>query len=347
MKKRLQVLVAFDIGVIKPRGYGYEEEFKGPAFATERDVLRAIRDNGWEARTVGIHNDIRVLIEEVAERRPDVIFNLVEVFDNKTYLDKNVAAILEMLGIPYTGASSEALFLCNNKGLFKKVLRYHRLRGPRFQTFMRGHRVWLPKVLTLPCVVKPLCEEASRGISEASVVDNEAAFIERVRFLHEQMNSDAIAEEYVEGRELYVTVLGADRLVVFPPREFKFGKRPEDEPRIATYKAKWDEGYRKRWGIDSVSAGKLPNGAWERVQETCKRAYRALNLRSYARFDIRLTPSGQVVILEPNVNPCLAEEDEVGLAALKGGLPYDRLIRRIVSLALTRGGPAKKRRRAA
>jgi D-alanine-D-alanine ligase len=182
-------------------------------------------------------------------------------------------------------------------------------------------------------VIKPLCEEASRGISQASVVDKEDAFRERVEFIHQNMGLDAIAEEYIEGRELYVSVIGKKCLTVLPPREMKFGELPDDA-RIATYKAKWDDEYRERWGIKSVHASNLPDGAWEEIEDTCKRAYRALNVQSYIRFDIRLSPQGGVYIIEPNANPCLAKVDEFALSAEKKGIPYNQLIRKIVMLAL-------------
>lgn len=166
------------------------------------------------------------------------------------------------------------------------------------------------------------------------MVDSEASFLERIGFIHDQMKRDAIAEEYIEGRELYVSVMGDKRLTVLPPRELKFGELSDEEPRIATYKAKWDEAYRKRWGIKNVFAGRLPEGVPERITEVCKRAYRALGIKSYARFDIRLTASGQVYVLEANANPCLAYEDEVAQSAERVGIGYNTLIQKIVQMAL-------------
>ena len=253
MKKKLKVLLVFDSPYVKPRGYDFVEEFKDKDnWYTENDVYRALLENGHEVRLLGLYNDIGILLEEVKEFPPDVIFNLAEVFDQKSQLDKNVAGLFEMIGVPYTGASAESLFICNDKALAKKIIRFHRIRVPRFHTFYRKHRVWLPKNIKLPAVIKPLSEEASRGISLASVVDKEEAFVERIRFIHESMNADAIAEEYIEGREIYVSVFGNKRLEALPLREIKFGKMSEDEPRIATYKAKWDDKYREKWDIKSV-----------------------------------------------------------------------------------------------
>jgi len=344
--RKYKVLMLFHTTTPTPRGYDYAEEFADPDnMYTENDVYQALLANNYEVRLLGLFNDIRPLLEEIAEFKPDVIFNLVEVFNNQAQWDKNVAALLEMLGIPYTGARADALFICNNKALSKKILRFHRLRVARFQVFYQGHRIWRPKIIKLPAIIKPLCEEASRGISQASVVDSDEGFSERIKFIHDNMQMDAIAEEYIDGRELYVGVMGTKRLQVLPPREMKFGQLSDEEPRIATYKAKWDDDYRERWNIRSEFAGKLANGVWERIQDSCKRAYRALNIRSYLRFDIRVTPEGRVYIIEPNANPCIARIDEFAQAAEKIGLSYNQLIRRIVTMALAEKTVQPKRKK--
>jgi len=333
MRKKLKVLLLFNSPYNTPLDYDYKEEFSDPDnMYTENDVYKALKANGYQVNILGLHNRIAPLFEQIKADKPDVIFNLVEVFDSKSHLEKNMAALLEMLDIPHTGASSDNIFICNNKALSKKILSYHRIKIPRFATFYRNHRVWLPKRLTLPAIIKPMCEEASRGISQASIADNEEAFLERVRFIHENMDMDAIAEEYIEGRELYVSVMGHKKLTVLPPREMKFGDLSEDA-RIATYKAKWDDKYRDKWGIKSVYAGKLADGVQEEINDVCKRAYRALNFKSYVRFDIRVTPKGKVYIIEPNANPCIARVDEVAQSAMKAGIGYEQLIKKIVMLA--------------
>jgi D-alanine-D-alanine ligase len=334
MKKNKKVLMLFSSPYNNPRGYDYKEEFSDPDnMYTENDVYGALKANGYEVSLLGINNTVMPLLEEIKENRPDVIFNLVEVFDNKAYYEKNMAAFIEMLGIPYTGASSDNIFVCNNKGLTKKILTFHKIKVPRFYVFYRGLKVFLPKKLHLPAIVKPLCEEASRGISQASIADSKEGLFERVKFIHQNMEMDAIVEEYIEGRELYVTVMGDKRLTVFPHREMKFGELPEDS-RIATYKAKWDDNYRNKWGIKSVYSGKLAEGIQEEIDDICKRAYRALNMRSYLRFDIRISSDGKVYIIEPNANPCIAKMDEVPQSAAKIGITYEQFIEKIVSLAL-------------
>jgi D-alanine-D-alanine ligase len=335
--RKLRVLLVFDMPYAVSRTHDYTDEFADPENCyTENDVYRALLENGYEVRLLGLYADVRPLLEEAREFKPDVIFNLMETFHQVTRWDKNITALIEVLGIPYTGATSAALFLCNDKGLSRKILRFHRVRGPRFHTFYRGQKPKLPVSIGLPCIVKPLTEEASRGISNASIVDDEKSFVERVRMIQERMKLDAIAEEYIDGRELYVSILGDKRLRVLPPRELTFGQLPEDEPRIATYKAKWDDAYRKRWGIRNVFATRLDPLVKRRIDDVCRRAYQALNLRSYARFDLRVTPTGQVYVIEPNVNPCLARDDELAQSASKVGIPYAALIRMIVRQALRR-----------
>ncbi|RKY46416.1 MAG: hypothetical protein DRP81_00480 [Candidatus Omnitrophota bacterium] len=336
MKKKLKVLLVFDTPYHTPRDYNFEKEFKELDWVTEKDVYSALLENGYEVTLLGLYNDISLLFEEVKENRPEVIFNLTEVFKQKTYLEKNIAWILEILGIPYTGTTPASLLICNNKALTKKILTFHKIRVPNFYTFYKHRKVKFIRKLRLPLIVKPLYEEASRGISQASVVDSEEGLIERVKFIHIHLNMDAIAEEYIDGRELYVSVLGNKRIKVFPFREMKFGKIPEDEPRIATYKAKWDYKYRERWEIKNVFAGRLPLGLDKKIVEICKRAYRALNMQCYARFDIRVTPKGEVYIIEANANPCLGRADELAQSVEKSGISYNKLIQKIINLALRR-----------
>jgi len=332
MSQPLKVLLLFDSPYAKPRGYDYKEEFDADEWETEWDVYDALLSNGYTVRLLGLYNDIIPLIEEIKEEKPDIVFNLAEVFNQQSHLEKNVVSVLEMLGVPYTGAAAATLFTCNDKGLTKKILTYHRIKVPHFHIFYRGHRVWLPKRIKLPLVVKPLSEEASRGIAQASVTDSEESFLERVRFIHETMKSDAIVEEYIGGRELYVGVIGNKRVKVLPPTEIKFGTMSDDEPRIATYKAKWDEKYRKKWGIKNVFPGRLANDLDRRIKDVCKRAYRALNMRCYARLDIRVTPDSQIYVLEVNANPCIAKHEDFAIAAEKIGLAYPRLIRKVIEM---------------
>jgi len=336
MKRRLKVLLAFDSPHFTPLGHDFREEFKNPDWTTEKDVYTSLLKSGCDVRLLGICDDVKPLMEEVEENRPDIVFNLTEVFRKKTYLDKNIAWLLEMLEITYTGASPVNFLICNDKALCKKILSFHKINVPKFSILYRNHKLHLPKGLKAPFIVKPLCEEASRGISKESIVDTEKSLTKRVRFIHEKMRMDAIVEEYIDGREFYVGVLGGKKIRALPPVEMKFTKIPKSDVRIATYKAKWHEGYRKKWGIKNVLCGRLPKGVAKKIEETCKKAYRALNIACYARFDIRVTPEGEVYILEANANPCLAKYEDFGQAAEKAGIPHKDLIQRIIFLGFER-----------
>jgi D-alanine-D-alanine ligase len=182
--------------------------------------------------------------------------------------------------------------------------------------------------------VKPLREEASYGISMASFVTDDKSFIERVQFVHESMGQDVIAEEYVEGRELYVSLLGNQRLTVFPPREMVFAEVPEDEPKIATFKAKWDDKYRERWGIKNRFASSLPEGVEKKIERLSKKAYTHLYLKGYARLDLRLTAQNEIVFIEANPNPFIAKDEDYARLAAKAGVEYDPLIQRILQFGL-------------
>src|SRR5262249_34840797 len=274
-------------------------------------------------------------VDEVKTHPPDAVFNLTEHFNARSAYDRNVAGLLEMLDVPYTGSGPTGLTLCKNKGMAKEILAYHHIRVPDSVVFPPGAAIRRPKRLRFPLFIKPLAEEASYGIAQDSFVENDQAFEERIRFIHERMNQEALAEEYIDGRELYVSILGNDSLRVFPFREVVFTEVPDDQPKFSTFKAKWDDAYRKRWGIQNVFAEPLPNGTNPRIAKLCKAAYRALRIRGYGRIDLRVTPEGEIVILEANPNPNLEHEDEFAQSAMKAGLTYDRLIQRILTLALT------------
>jgi D-alanine-D-alanine ligase len=331
-KKRLDILMIFDYQVRRPRGYDFTEEFKLEECRVYKEIHNALVKNGHRVRLLAVHDDIGGLVDEIKEQKPDVVFNLVDIFRNRAHMDKNIAGVLELMDVVYTGASPEDLFVCNDKALSKKILSYHKIKVPDFHVVYRGEDITRSVSLGFPLIVKPLREEASRGISKASFVDNEKAFKERVSFIHGKMGKDAIAEEYIEGREFYISVLGDNEIRVFPLREMNFGELNKGAG-IATYRAKWDKIYRKKRGIRNVFPGRLPEGWEEKIRETCKNAYRALNMKCYARFDVRVTPRGEVYIIEVNANPSLDLEDEFHLSAKRSGLKFNKLVQEIVELA--------------
>lgn len=332
MKKKMDVLVIFDLPTPPPKELDLERELETEDWKTEADVIKALKRLGHRIRTLGVYDDPGKISDEIKTHTPDVVFNLAEQFNNRSAYDRNVAGILEMMNVPYTGTGPTGLTLCKNKGMSKEILAYHRIEFPDFAVFHPGSAIRRPKRLAFPLFIKPLKDEASYGISQDSFVENDKAFEERVRFIHERMNQEALAEEYIEGRELYVSILGNRRLSVLPIREVIFSKVPEDRPRFSTFKAKWDEAYRERWGIQNTFA-ELSDETSGRIMAVCKKAYHVLRIRGCGRIDLRLTPEGRIVVLEANPNPGLARDEEVAQSAVKAGLGYDGLIQRILRLA--------------
>lgn len=327
-----KILVLFDAGAPTAYDQDFSEELKTADWQTEADVLKALETLGYSFAALGVYNDLSVISRKIQEFQPDLIFNLVESYNGLLHHDRDVASYLKLLGIPFSGCGPTGMTLCKDKGLSKQILSYHRLSIPNFAVISRKKKIFRPRKLSFPILIKPLSEEASYGISQASFIETDQDFIERVEFIH-RMDQDAIAEEYIQGRELYVSVIGNQKLEVFPLRELVFSQVPEDEPRIATFKAKWDEEYRKRWGIRNQFAAPLPNGSREKIEKLAKKIYRLLKITGYARIDLRLTPEGRIVFLEANPNPILAKEEDFAESAAKAGLDYPHLLERILKLS--------------
>ncbi|HRK60968.1 MAG TPA: hypothetical protein PLY88_00280 [Candidatus Omnitrophota bacterium] len=334
MKAVPRVLVAFNTTSAYPHDYDFTEELKLTDWQTEADVLAALRSLEYPCETVGIYDDMSVLQKKIESFRPTVIFNLIERFKNDAAHEADAVSYLKLLGIPFTGCGPTAITFCKDKGLAKQILSHHRIRVPQFVILPFKKKVHLPKRFPFPVFVKPLKEEASVGISQASLVETETQFKERVQFLHDTLNQDVIAEQYIAGREIYVGVMGSKRLEVFPFREMVFSRVDDEDPKIATYKAKWDEAYRKKWGIKNKFADDLPKELEDKIKSFSKRICRALSIRGAVRLDLRLMPDGKVYFIEANPNPMLAKDEDFALSALKAGWSYPELIQRLINLAL-------------
>ncbi len=301
---------------------------------TEANVVAALRELGYDTEYLALFDDLEVLRQKLLNFQPEIIFNLADEFKQNRAFDQNIVSFLEMQGVPFTGCGATGLTLCKHKGISKKILGYHRIHTPAFEIVPRGKRCVRPKRLKFPILVKPLKEEASYGISQASFVENDDQFNERVLFIHERFNNDVIAEEYIEGRELYVSILGNHRLQVFPIRELVFKEVPPDEPKIATYRAKWDAEYQKRWGLTNQFAEGLDPAVVRQIEQTCRRIYHLLTIDGYARIDLRVTADNKVYFIEANPNPFLAADEDFAQSALKANITYKQLIERIVRLGL-------------
>ena len=331
----MKVLILFDLA----RKASPEETFSPQVLKeqedkpTEADVLACLVRLGHEVEMLPVFNDVLSIIEKLKAFNPDVVFNLTESFHSNRAHEPNIPALLELMRVRYTGARPDGLILCKDKALAKKVLHYHRLRVPHFVISPETRPLKRLRRFVFPAFVKPVSEESSDGIAKASFAKSEEEALERARFIHEKFQCDALIEEYIEGRELYLSVLGNRKLTVFPPREIFFEQMPEDEPKFATFQAKWNDAYRKKWGIKNGPAGELPSELLEKLPRLARKVYRVLKIRGLGRIDVRLTANGEVVIIEANPNPSLAREEDFAQSAASSGLDYDQLIQKILDSA--------------
>jgi D-alanine-D-alanine ligase len=333
----MKVLVLFDLH----RNPRPDEQFPPEVLRqnedkpTEADVLACLGRLGHETDTLAVFDNVVAIVEKIASFQPDVVFNLTESFDAQRAHEPNIPALLELLKVRYTGAGPEALLLCKDKSLAKKLLSYHRVRVARFVVSQKSRPLRRLKRFVFPAFVKPAGEESSDGIAQASFARDEGEALERVRFLHERFEGDVMVEEYIEGRELYVSVIGHKRLTVFPPRELFFEQVPDDAPKFATSKAKWDDAYRSKWGIRKGPAAPLPEGVPRKLDQMARTVYRVLKIRGLGRIDTRVTAAGEVIVIEANPNPSLAREDDFAQSAAAGEVDYDALIQKILDAALS------------
>lgn len=333
MKKRLKITVLVDEAEIPANDPEFSTLPQKPT--TEYHVIDALRNLGHNVSILGAGEDINLIIESLKEQYPDLVFNLTEHIGGDRRFDKNIAALLEMLKIPFTGAGMIGLLLSRDKRLCKQLLSLHKIRVPGFISLPLNKAIRVPKFLHFPLVVKPAFEDSSEGISNASKVDNEETLKERVQLIHERWEQAAIAEEYIEGRELYVSILGNKKLLVLPIRECHFDSDGGQGPCLATYRVKWDEEYREKWNI-KFGFARLDLPIVKNIERVCKKVYKVLQLRDYGRIDLRLTSDKKTVILEANSNPDLAYGEEVAEAAEKCGISYKNLIKQIINIALRR-----------
>jgi D-alanine-D-alanine ligase len=271
----------------------------------------------------------------IADWKPDIVFNLLEEFNGIVTYDQHVVAFLELLRQPYTGCNPRGLLLSRDKPLCKQLLAFHRIPTPQFVVFQRGARIHVPRKLRFPLFVKSTVEDASLGIAQASVVEDAAKLKERIEFVHEQIGSDALVEEYIEGRELYVGVLGNDRLTRLPVWEMVFGSMPDSLAAIATRKVKWDKRYQTKYGIITRAAEDLPAPVLARLDKLSRRIYRVLGLSGCARMDFRATADGQVYALEANANPNLEAAEDFAESARAAGIQYPELLERLMALGMS------------
>ena len=307
-----------------------------PVLGQIEDALRTI---GHESFRVPVDEHVEPVVSELTRGAPDLVFNMAESFRGKSALESNVAALLNLLGLRYTGSSPAGLLVAGDKTLTKKVLTFHGIRTPQFATVFRGALDHAGD-LHFPVIVKPPQEDASLGISAKSVVRDLKGLLETMDGLQKEFNQPALVEEFIEGREFYVGVLGNDHPMPLPVIELDFSKFPAGKPKIASWAAKWgDEGSgsgAEFAGTRSIFPENLPTDLVERMQQVAIDSFNALKLRDYARVDLRVNERGKIFVIEVNPNCYLERESEFARAADKAGLEYRALIERLVELSSAR-----------
>jgi D-alanine-D-alanine ligase len=295
-------------------------------------VLAALHNLGHEVRVIGIGDRLTELRLSIRDFRPHVVFNLLDEFSGIESYDYYVVAYLELKRQRYTGCNPRGMMISRDKVLTKQVLASHRIATPSFRVFPYGRSFREPRRLSFPLFVKSATEDASLGIAQASLVESATALRERVEFIHEHVQTDALVEEYIDGRELYIGVLGNQRLTTFPVWEIDFGTLPGLQARIATRAVKWDRNYQQRHGISTQRATNLSAEQQTALARLAKRIFRALHMTGYARMDLRMREDGRIFLLEANANPDLTYGEDFAESASASGLTYEDLIRRIVSI---------------
>jgi D-alanine-D-alanine ligase len=298
-------------------------------------VAGALRRGGHTPSILGVHGDVRKLVNGLSRRKPDLVFNLLEMFGQNVRGDVAVAGLLDLLELRYTGGGPGELFLRQDKGLAKKALAFEDILYPDFAVFSKTEMETGGNLRT-PLFVKPLRTDASIGIDAArSLVHDTAALMKRVAAIHEKFDDAALAEEYIDGREFYVGVLGNTQPIALPPIEMDFSGLPDGAPRVLDQKAKFAVGSAEYRGTRAILAD-LPDDLRARLLELSLKAARALRVRDYGRVDLRLTEAGDVYVIEVNANCDLEQSGEFATAAAAAGIDYPGLVNRIVELAIQR-----------
>jgi D-alanine-D-alanine ligase len=298
-------------------------------------VARALRTNRHKVSLLPVHGDVKKLLNGLSRRKPNLVFNLLEEFGKGMFGANAAVAMMELLELPHTGGGPGELYLPQDKALTKKLLAFEGLRYPDFAVFSRDANLETGGNLRLPLFVKPLRMEASIGINGKALVRTTTEMMQRVRAIHKEVGDAALVEEYIEGREFYVGILGNQELQAFPPIEMDFSGLPNGAPHVLDSRAKWDKRSAVYKGTKAVVA-ELPDELRARLQKAAQEAYRALRVRDYGRVDLRLAETGEIYVLEVNPNCYLEESGEFATAAAAAGIDYPTLINRIAELAVQR-----------
>jgi D-alanine-D-alanine ligase len=337
--RQLRILALVSENLVPPDSMEGSTDKEIDEWKTEYDVITTLREMGHHVQVLGLSDDLTPLRNAIVRDKPHVAFNLLEEFHGVVTYDHAIVSYLELMRQPYTGCNPRGLMISKDKALSKKILSFHRISSPKFAVFPVGRKVKRPKKLTFPIFVKSVIDDASLGISQASVVYDDRELAERVAFIHEHTRADALAEEFIAGRELYVGVIGNDRLQTFPVWELLFTK--SDAPIIATRKVKWDRNYQEKLGVETNQAQDLSSVQQKQIAHLCKKVYKALDMSGFARMDLRMRDDGRVYVLEANANPNLAFGEDFAESAETMGVSYEDLLNKLLALGLRYRAPWK------
>ena len=296
------------------------------------EVAGALSAAGHQPVLLSVYDDLRELVDKLAEQKPDLVFNLCETFAGRDANEGNVTAALVLLGQRFTGTGPVGMALRQDKAITKKLLQFHDVACPKFAIFDTENLEFAGK-MRFPVFVKPMRGDASVGVHDSSLVRNYDSLIERVDFIHKDLQDAALVEEYIEGREFYVGVLGNDPAEALPIIEMDFSKLPQGYPHIYGWEAKFDHASRQFESVNAIVATDLAPETRHRITSSALGAVYALQVRDYARVDIRLAQDGMPYVIEVNANPYLERTSAFAIAALQAGMGYNTLINRIVQIA--------------
>ena len=323
----------FDIPFTPSENQTYTKFFSDKDWHDERDVYYALKEIGYQVKMLGLSHNINPLIETIESFNPDIVFSLCESFRNQRSLSAKVVSLLELIGIPYTGASSENLISCQNKETSKRLLSSYNILVPKHYRYKTGGP--LNHSIPWPRIVKPIDLEASEGINQKSLVYNDHQCNKQAQKIIHKYNCSALIEEFIAGKEFYVGILGNQKYEVLHPIEIKFKKASSQDMKFVTWRAKWDKKYRRKWGISSHRAESIDPVVYQNLIKTSKKIYKTLNLQGYARIDLRVS-NNQIYFLEANPNPAIAKADDFALGAKYNNICYIELIEKIIKLGLKR-----------
>jgi D-alanine-D-alanine ligase len=311
-----------------------------PANIVREEVIaieESLRKGGYRPYVFAIENFSRDLIRTLTEIAPRFVFNLCEEINGKCELEMCVAGLLELMGIPYTGSDPYTLGLALNKFHVKQILRAAGIPAARGYLRYPGQELTVPRGTRFPVIVKPSRQDASLGINSNSVCDAPEPLEKQIRYIHEVYGQEALVEEYLDGREFNVSVVGDRNPEVLAISEIDFTGLPEGEPRIVSYRAKWDEDSLMYNSTVPICPAPIAKRLENRIRDIAIRSYQCTGCRDYARIDMRTDARGGIFVLEVNPNPDISPKAGFARAARAAGYSYSDMILRISEAAVERG----------